>query len=259
MSTLVNLTPTQIKRINQIILDLMKNRRFFLADEHGLHQNHFSECIDFYRKLRELYKSRQAQTRQQIEEEERLLGVVPPILKDGQSTVTCSLYTGGLEICEAYTIQQFLVFLPRSYDELYAEMFLKHHGEIGDIAPKKLPEKEGDTRKLADRLWAELQAIKNKEDGVVVILETKFNPTYESGFDILKSRVDDLISSPEGLAYLFYKHECVKRLIKHHFVLFGTDRANHPNVAHWSGDNSPKLTFEHARGYECRTKFVCLI
>lgn len=258
MNPVTNFTRDQACQADQAILRLMKKRRFFLANEHGLAPGDFYECIDFYQDLKRLYKDQADLAKLTIENKEKLLGVSSPVLKDGQSIVTCSLYTGGLEICDVYLLQPFLSFLPKSYDELYAEMFTMHHGEIDDIPPRQLSEKKKEVKILTDRLWAELQVIASKQDGIVLMMGTKFDPTYQYGFSVLKSKVDGLVSSPEGLAYLFYKHECINRLVESDYILFNGDRDNHTRIAHWS-DEAPKITFENSGGYDCKTKFVCLL
>lgn len=259
MTSYVNFTHNQAARANQIILDLMKQRRFFLAREHNLSPDTFSQCISFDKTLRNLYKRIQAETRQKIEKEEKALGVTPPVLGDNQNIVTCSMYTGGLEICGMYPLQQFLAFLPNSYDELYTEIFTEYHGEEGDIPPKLLDDAKKKTKALTDRFWTELQTLVGIKNSFVLLMETRFTPGYEGGFDVFKNKVEGLVSSPEGLAYLFYKHEQVERLVKNHFVLFDTDKEKHSRVTHWSDEVHPNLTTENRGGYDCTVKFVCVM
>lgn len=257
-----NFTPDQIRKVNQVVLGLMKNRRIFLADEHNLNLNTFSECVNFDKTLRDLYKNQQALTKQLIEKEEETLGVTPPILKDGQSIVTCSLYTGGLEISGVYPIQQFLGFMPKSYDELYTNMFTIHHGEIDDIPPRQLPKKKEEVKTLTDYVWAQLQAMKNKVDGIVLVMQTRFYLDNNKEFEILKGKIGSLMPHPEGLAYLFYLHELKNRIVKHNFVLFNCERSHHSRVTHWSGSacsELPDLDFYSSGGYDCKVKLACFI
>lgn len=208
--------------------------------------------------MRDLYKNQQSVTKQLLEKEEEALGVIPPVLKDGQSIVTCSLYTGGVEICGVYPIQQFLGYMPKSYDELYANMFMVHHGEIDDIPPRKLPKMKEEVKLLTDHLWTELQAIAIKEDGIVLVMKTKFYLDTDKEHEVLKGKIGSLMPYPEALAYLFHLHECVNRIVEHNYVIFNCERSRHSRVTHWRED-LPVLDFYSSGGYDCKVMLACLI
>lgn len=250
-------TFAQASGANQVILDLMKKHRFFLSKEHSLDSSIFSDPINLDKTLREVYKSQAATATKLIKKGEGALCITPPVLKDGQSITTCSLYTGGLEICDAYPIQSFLDFVPETPMDFYGEIFKMCHGEVSDIKPRELGDKIDSATYITRRLWEELQEIENKKDGIVVVMETKFEAD-KYGFDLLGEKVEDLIFSAYGLAYLFYKKESINRTIKHSYVLFDTNETNHLRVTHSDNGEGPVLTFGNSGVYGCKVKFVCL-
>lgn len=259
MNTLVSFTSEQANRASEIILNLMKQRRFFLANEHTLDPNLFSECIGFDQSLRNFYKFQTALAEGYILQREEELGIIPPTLKEGQKIAKLSFYKGGLEIIGVYPVGKFTQFIPDGYDVLYSEIFQLCHGDKEDIPPRQLHGMETSTKYLTHRLWEELQEIKYAENSIVMVTETQFQPDKPWGFSTLKEKVGDLVSSPYGLTYLFHKNEFVDRVLKHDYALFDLDVENHPRVAHWNDGKDPVLTFGRSGGYDCRVKFVCVM
>lgn len=229
-----------------------------MARDHTLDPVTFSPCIDLCRQLKEIHTQQQAASTEAIKAREEALGVAPPVLKDDQSVVTCSMYSGGLVISGVYPVDMFLDFVPKSQDEVFTKIFAMQCGSVEDIPPKQLPSMEAEARSLAKKIWKEIQSICDKKDGIILIMETKFDPTYEYGYSLLRQKVGNLVSSPDGLAYLFYKHECKKRLVKHKYILFNTDRESRTVMEHWS-DEKPSVSFRNKGGYDCRVKFTCLV
>jgi hypothetical protein len=137
-------------------------------------------------------------------------------------------------------------------------MFAMYFGSVNDIPPSQLAEKKALVHGLVARIWPEILALSNTADGIVLIQETKFCPTVEHGLGVMCERTEGLITSPEGLAYLFYRNEREERLIDHHFVLFDAKHGGHSKVTHWSRE-SPTLSFRNRSGYDCPVKFVCVI
>lgn len=259
MNTSIGFTTQQAERASQIILDLMKQRRFFLASEHALDLNIFSECINFDKSLRDFYTLQANLAEEKIVEKEKELGVAPPALKEGQKIAKMSFYKGGLEIVGVYPLGKFSQFIPDNYDVLYSEIFQLCHGDKEDITPRQLPETEAVNKILTDRLWEDLQEIKQAEDSVVMVMETQFHPDKPWGLNTLKEKAGDLVSLPYGLAYLFHKNEFVDRVLKHDYALFDLDVENHPRIAHWNDGKDPSLSFRRFVGYDCKVKFVCLM
>lgn len=258
MNSQVSFTHEQAKRASQIIIDLMKQRRFFLAKENTLDSKIFSECINFDKFLRDFYTLQANLAGGKIREKEKELGIIPPVLKEGQKIAKISFYKGGMEIVGVYPIKKFTEFIPESYDVLYSEIFKMCHGDVEDIPPRQLSGKKNYVKILTHHLWGELQEIKRAENGIVFIMGTQFDPDCEENFKTLKQKVGDLISCPEGLAYLFFKNECVDRLMMHDYVLFDTDIQNHTRVSHWNDEKGPYLSFGKSGGYDCKIKFVCV-
>lgn len=257
MSKQVTLTREQVKHAIQIMLDLIKKHRIFVAKESPLDLNYFEECIALCMKLRNAYKDQQEAATHALSKIEKALGITPPVLKDGVNIVKCSLYTGGLEICDVYPIERFLAFMPKSYENLYAEMLEKYQADVGGASGANAAAMRQQTEQLCEELWGELQAMVRRKNSIVLMMETKFQPSDLSEFDILKSKAGDLVSSQKALAYLFFKHSEVERLVEHRFVLFGTHRNNHPLVCHWSNE-PPELSLKAYGGYDSKVKFACI-
>lgn len=250
-------TPEQAKRANQVVLDLMKNHRFFLAKDHTLDPVIFSESIKLHGQLRDSYKKYQALTTQYLKDVELALGFIPPVLKDGQTTVRCSVYSGSLEIRGIYPVQKFLDFMPEHYWALYHEIFRLIYPQINNSDTSKESYRNEENGILTGKLWSELCEIKHKENGLVVVMDTKFKITYKDGFDTLENKIRRMTLLPKGLAYLFFKNECSNPLIKNSHVLFEARKNDHVLLTHLEGQCA-KLSFAQG-GYDKLGKFVCLM
>lgn len=248
-------SPEQEKMAVATVMDLMKSRRFFLSKEHTLDPEIFSEPITFFSDLHKLYASKAYETSVKLLRVEGDLGI-RPVSKELQETmVVCNLHDGGLEICDVYPIQMFSIFIPETYQELFDDLFFINYGEKDSISPRNMSRLKEQAKSFSDIIWQEFQGIKEKKDGLVVIMKTKFSPDYHNGFHTFKNKVRDFIFCPEALAYLFYKQECCNRLIEHNYVLFSGDQNCHQVINHWKGD-SPSISFNHNGGYDSRVKFA---
>ena len=253
----ITFTYTQLEIAKQLIFRLMKEKRFFLHEEHTLNTDLFFDCISFNDQLRRFYEEQSENTTRLILAEEEKLGVTPSFLKKNQELVICGFRTGGLEICDAFPIDKFLRYMPESYEALYDEMFAMHHGSVGDVPPNKLPNIKERVVDLTDQVWRDLKCIEiNKvEYETVLLLETRF---YPDDMNDLAEKVQGMINFPIGLAYLFYKNECLESLIKHNYVLFDAKSKNNPRLHHWSSQPS-ELFLRSEGGYSCRVKVACLL
>ena len=235
-------TPVQASRANRFVLDLMRSRRILPAKEGcRLDPEIFVECYRLVASLRGYYAEIRNQATEQLAEIEKNLGFTPPVIKKDYSIVKCSIYTSGMEIIWAEPKSRFLEFMPKEKNHLYRELFEKLYGGEDNVLPKDLQKTSNEVRRIAELLLEEILKIKEDSRDVVLLMRMKFNPSDREGLDLLKKAVGDLIYCPMGLAYLFYKNECIDPLAEGKHVLFDMNNKDHPQLTNWSGED-PKYS-----------------
>ena len=248
-------TPSQAKKASAFALHLMRERRFFLHEKHCLDPNVFAECIELDAVIGKNYKRVESEAVEALLLEEARLGLRPPVLGKGQSMVRCSLYGGGLDICRIDPLQELLAFAPESLDALEAELFASYHGAVEDIAPKHLPEIQAKNRELSEWIWKDICALRERVDGLVVLLHTKFSPEWPTVQTELAQKVGSFVNAEHGLAYLFYKRECGEVMtILHDYALFSCAK-EHLVMCRWT-NKPPERPYLDKTGYTCRVYFA---
>lgn len=250
------LNHAQIRKAGEVILDLMRRKRFFLSDPHQLDRVDFSDCLDLDRAVRTIYKQEQDKATREIEIAESSLGITPPSLKEGQIVVRCSFYTGGLEIQAVHPLEKYLRHAPKNRFALYTEIFAALFGPENEIAPKYMSEKREKATSLSGRIWREIEGLRTLANGIVLIQKTRFNPDSQMALRATRETTSDLLHNPTGLAYLFYKEELVEPLMKNGFALFDFGQDGHSRVVHFPREGV-HLQFGNTGGYDCTVKFVC--
>lgn len=235
-------TPVQATRANRSVLDLARNRRILPAKDCALDPTIFAECLSLVASLRGGYEAMRNSATAQLAEIEKNLGFTPPsVIKKGYSIVTCSIYTSGMEIFWAQPKSRFLDFIPKEKTILYRELFEKLYGGEESVPPKDLHKASTEVARVTNLLQEELLKIKQDRRDLVLLMRMKFNPSNNEGLESLKRAVGDLIYCPMGLAYLFYKNECIEPLVKGQHVLFDMNNKDHPQLTNWSGED-PKYS-----------------
>ncbi len=252
---MVEFTKIEAFNLRKILLNMMKNNRIFLAHKHNILDKKLSEIPRFQKTIEGLYKNTQAEATRRIREGERKLKIKAPNLKDDQTVVKCSRYSGGLEIVGAYPLNNFLAFMPANAYELEEDIFSILHPKGKDsIAPIDLEEVNKEVREIFELIMLDLLTLKQKRDASVVITKTLFSPSQGVGMDSLKDITKDFVNNPNGLAYLFYKHEQTKKIVDHNFILFS---AYFPRAvcSSWS-DKSTSIHFDKRGGYGDKVLFA---
>lgn len=256
-------TSEQATRANNVVLRMMRARRIFTAKDCALDPKIFAECLSLMASLRGEYKVQEFRATQQLAKIEENLGFAPPVIKENQSIVRCPIFSSGMEICDVFPIQKFLPFIPESFEILLEEMLTLWKNTPGSLSHKNqtgisLGNYKLGIKTFTEDLWSELETIKKSGDKLVLVMRTKFQPTFEEGFEILDEKVGNMVFEPTGLAYLFFKNECAGQSVKYDHILFSTDRTRHTCLQHWP-DGQPKLFFENYGGYVFQTKFACFV
>ena len=226
-------TSSQAKKASAFALQLMRERRFFLHEKHGLDPNVFAECIELDVDLRESYKRIELEAVEALRLEEARLGLTPPTLERGQSMVRCSLYGGGLDICRIDPLQELLAYAPDSFEELEAELLIIYHGGVENITPGGLPWVKAKNKERSERIWKDICELRERIDGLAVLLLTRFDVTGRLECEALAQKVEGFANAEHGLAHLFYKRERERRIIPDSNVIF------------WCAEQSSDARLEH--------------
>ncbi len=250
----------QEDRALEIMLGLMKNRRFFLYQNreslpvHRLDPQVFGPAIHLDQSIRAAYANARRIAEQTITEYEKELGVTPPDLTNRQ-LVQCNCYNGGLEICEVFPLAAFTDFAPTSQAELRDQEVRRLAGNThpDDYSPNDMKKLREQAEKNAALVWEELPALRDLEQSgaCVFLLHTRFNPDRGYGTDFLEGRAADFKMFPYALGYLFYLHSQQKRIVQHSHVVFNTSTRSHVNVQHWNSGGL-SLNFDASGGYSCQ-------
>lgn len=269
-------TPEQARHANGVVLDLIRNRRFFLHNpnsersfykqDYGLNPAVFGEAIELDARLRRLYVNVRTEAIEKITVGEISLGTTPPNLDNNRQLVVCNRYGGGFEICRTYPLSAFVSVAPTTLEGLVAEHLDSLIGgrSLDEIAPKTVRGYEERANFLARCIWSEFEQLElfdplNRR--CVVLMESKLSCSgSDHNRDFADSRVADMQSTPFALGYLFWKFSKQTRIVQHNHVVFGTSRESHVNVQHWSdssdGKGSPKINYNAGSGYDCSVIFV---
>lgn len=269
-------TPEQAEHANKSVLNLIRNRRFFLHNPNtersyhkqdcGLHPAVFREAIELDARLRELYVNARTEAIEKITTGETSLGITPPNLDNNRQLVVCNRYGGGFEICRAYPLSAFVSVAPTTIRELATEHLDSLIGgrPCDEIAPKIVRGYEESANFLAERIWSEFERLElfdplNRR--CVVLMESKLSCSgSDHNKDFADSRVADMQDTPFALGYLFWRFSKQNRIVQHNHVVFGTSRKSHVNVQHWSdssdGKGGPKINYNADAGYDCSVIFV---
>lgn len=237
-------TEAQSQKAVEVVLELMREKRFYLypnkdsLQPHILDREVFGAAYELQDKIEEIYLRAKISATAIITSEERKLGITPPKIKNHQSIVTCSNYSGGMEICEIYLLADFLAYKPKSFEELEAELFEMREGKIEDIVPSQLQEKKERNCKLAIKIWNDIQQLNNENnmgEKFLVLLKSKFHPSdgYSSD-DFFEGCLQDMLKYPHGMGHLFYKYMQEHFVVRHNFIVFNSNRSGHVVVEKWS-------------------------
>lgn len=219
----------------ETVLNLMRQKRFFLAEDHKLDSCTFEEAIVLDRRVSDLYKDRQLDWTRSILAEEAAFGMLPPVLGKEQFIVKCSRYTGGLDIVSVLSMQTLWHFIPPTAECLHNDLFALLHGNKDDIRPRELPMLEAETRILSDSMMKQFAEL--EQESSVLILRTRFDATREDGLRTIWHRLKDYAGQNVALAYLLYQNEQFSPMIHHGTLLTLTDQREHTTIHHWNGQS----------------------
>lgn len=269
-------TPEQAKHANDVVLDLIRNQRFFLHNpntersyykqDYGLNPEVFREAITVDTRLRGLYATAKTEALEKITSGEIELGIKPPILNNNRQLVVCNRYSGGFEICRVYPLTTFVAIAPTSFEKVIDEHvdLLIGRKSLDEIAPKTHRDYKERANVLAQRIWSEFEQLdlfNPLNQRCVVLMESKLDCSdSDHNNDFAKSRVANIQNTPFALGYLFWKFSKETQIVQHNHVVFGTSRKFHVNVQHRSDSSVDKdglsIDYNASDGYNSSVIFV---
>lgn len=268
-------TPQQATHAQRVVLDLIKNRRFFLQInaerghseyDFGLHPDVFREAIELDTRARNLYTSTRERAVEQIKQGETELGITPPNLENNRQLVVCNRYGGGFDICRVYPLTHFESVAATTMKELVNEHLDLFIGERShdEITPKEMRDIEERALSVAKRIRLEFNQLGLPDTNnrrCVVMLRSKFDCSgSDRNNDFAFGRVADLQETPFALGYLFWKMSSHSRVFENDHVVFGTSRKSHVDVYHWPDIGHLRgplaVDYDKCYGYDCSVVFV---
>lgn len=267
-------TDTQAAHALEVVLKLMKERRFFLYQHdprsfhedpgHVLDPEVFGSALELDRKIRDVYTLSRTNTEKFILSKEHELGVARPDLSGNKQIAQCNRYTGGFDICRVYPLNAFAPHVPESLNDLTKECLtqLLRGKTEDDLAPKEMRTYCENAEFLGNQIWEQLQVmgVKNpRNPKCVVIMETRFDcGNSDENHDFMQGRMSDMQNFPQALGYLFYQYSLQSRIVGHDHVVFNTSRVSHVNVQHWK-DKKPSIRYDARDGYNCSVMFATVL
>lgn len=265
-------TDAQAAHALEVVLKLMKERRFFLYqhDSRSLEKNPgytldpqvFGPALEFDRKIRDVYATERTSAEKSILAAEHELGVTKPDLGGNKQLVQCNRYTGGLDILQVYPLTAFAQYVPESFGALSRqclEQLLQGKTE-DDLAPKEMRMCRDRAQRTSERIWKEFHAMGAQEPKnlrCVVMMETRFDcGGGDENHDFMQGRTRDIQEFPHALGYLFYMYSMQNRIVRHNYVVFSTSRTSHVRVEHWSSEKKPSIYYGANAGYACSVIFM---
>lgn len=267
-------TSAQAEHALEVVLRLMKERRFFLShhdprsDEDGpvqkLNSQVFGPALELDRQIRDAYLIERRAAEASLLRAEFALGVARPDLSGNKQIVQCNRYTGGLDICQAYPLRAFAPHVPKSTRALARQCLgqLLEGKSKDDIAPKEMREYEQCAEALSEKIWTQFDEMDVQDPAnpsCLILLESRFDcGGCDSNNDFMQGRTRDMQKFPHALGYLFYMHSLQDRIVRHSHVVFSTSRVTHVNVQHWSGEK-PSICYDKDAGYTCPVIFATVL
>lgn len=256
---MVEFTKSEALDLRKFMIGLIKNYRIFLAHKHNIIDRKLFEVVRLQKSINNIYKNTQAEATRKIRKLEKLIKLKSPKLKDGQTVVKCSNYSGGLEITAAYPLTTFLTFAPATDDDLWQDIFnILYPDGIDGIPPNYLEVAKEKTNKIYELILIELRILKQKRNASVIIAKTLFSPSHGIGMNNLRQITKDFINNANALAYLFYKKEISDRTVANNFILFEMGDASRIQIANLQGYIKPRISFKDDRdsGFDCPVLFA---
>ncbi len=268
-------TDLQAAHALEVVLKLMKERRFFLYHHdprsvggdpgHTLAPQVFGPVIELDRKISVTYAAARRRAEKSILEAEHELGITRPDLSGNKQIVQCKRYTGGLDILRVYPLTAFAEHVPRSLEKLVKECLqqLLQGKTEDDLAPKEMRKYRDYAQDIGEKIWEQFQSmdVRNPETSrCVVMMETRFNcAESDENRDFMQGKTRDMQEFPHALGYLFYRYSLYSRIVLHNHVVFSTSRKSHVNVQHWKGEEEPFIRYDASDGYDCSVIFVTVL
>ncbi len=264
-------TEAQAEHALQVVLDLMKESRFFLYDHRSSDDSlyHFDPdvfalAIKLNKKIKDVYVRARKHGESMISEAEFNLGVARPDLGNGKSLVQCNRYTGGLDIYSVFPFTEFTQLIPPSFKVLEQELLNQLMGDKteDDYSPKEMRDLNDCSSKLARIIWDELSSLRKSDpENVrsVVIMKTRFHAVNgDANKDFMLGKVWEIQEFPNALGYLFYKYSMQTQLVDPGYVVFSTSRDAHVNM-YYTDEERFTIDFSKKGRYCVKVHFATVL
>jgi len=272
-------TEAQALHASESVLDLIRNRRFFLhnagewdtyrKEDYTLHPKVFAEAIALNEAHVGAHRDARQQAQDTIQQFQADNQIVPADVPHGKSIIEYSRYTGGFDICRVYPLAAFAKFVPESLEALTEKLFQHRMGEQtkDDVAPKILRTSREGAEKLASTIWEQLQAIdasnpNNNRCMALMQSRIKMGGRDEKN-DFAQGRLWNMQDFPLAVGFLFYEYSKEQRIVQHDHVVCSTSRESHVNVQHWSESSVAKgrvsINYHATNGYGCKVMFATVL
>lgn len=269
-------TEPQAKHALEVVLNLMKNRRFSLRPRNGYNKwegasaysfdpDVFGEALKLDTQINDAYAEAKRDALKTIQEAEKKLGLVPPDLSGNKQIVQCSFFTGGFTICRVYPITAFTQYAPNSYEELFEQCFQNLMGDKteDDTSPKTIREYRENSSALAEIIWTQLEAVEARDPEnkrCVVLMQTRFLcERSHDNQDFMYNKVCGMQEFPYAMGYLFHTYSMHNRIVRHDFVVFNTSHKSHVRIQHWEGEKPTILYATHDWHYSSTILFATVL
>lgn len=270
-------TKKQADHASEVVLNLIKERRFFLCKEtdeyrwntdilYQLDPEIFADAIELDAQINLAYVNAKNVAEESILEAERKLGTISAILLESQKLVQCNRYGGGLDICRVYPITDFTKYLPDSIDVLNKQLLIQYlrlgNKTLDDVSPSEMHLINNWIGGTAPKIWQQYEALdvwNPENDRCVVIMETRFScEDRDDNNDFMLGKVWNMQDYSLATGYLFYQYCFQETIIRHSHVVFSTNRKGHVNMQRWV-DKEPVINYAARAGYSCKVIFATIL
>lgn len=270
---------TQAHHAAERVLFLMRTKRFFLhnpkefdlyhQEDYTLHPKVFADAIALNADHLQAHRDARQQAIEEIQQFEADHQITAPKVPRNCRVVDFSRYSGGFEICRVYPLAAFAAYVPRTFDDLVAQLFERAlDGQtVDDIAPKMCRTYKENAAKLASTIWEQLQAIdaSNPDNNrCLVLLQSRITMSdSDSKGDFANGRLWDLQDFPFAVGYLLHQYSKERRIVQHNYIICSTFRQSHVSFEHWAASSDsvepPRIRYFKTGGYTNRVMFACVL
>ncbi len=262
----ITFTTEQSLHAMKVAAELFKKRRFFLP--RGVSTTKplpylSPKVFEHIYRLNDLFEDEYFFTAKTAEAKLRKLeldhGINAPKLKDSQAVAECNRYTGGLDIVAIVPLEPLFPSNLETPAKIAEELVDLNYpsSDKSNTTPNVLLSRQALYEEYAQGLERDCSLMADRSEKVLVVLETRFNPSSSQG-DFMLGKLDGLVTAPYLTSeVLFRLARQGIRLSDLGFTVFTSSINGHISLV--CVPDYQELVPDQKSGYDCTIAFATIL